>query len=143
MASIDQQTELQMSRKVICSQRKVEICDIKKCDLYQSQSVFMGSNNLGCPQEDMMELKKLLIVAVRGSVKEVIIHKLNVISAKINSLSEVPCKSRECEMNWIQVKNGRKKSVVNPQKLCHVPVTENRFEPTFMDGESYQTSFDR
>jgi hypothetical protein len=66
------------SEIVICAQCKGEINEIKQGDFFSKESNVKNNNDLQNLQEDMKKLRDLL-KAIRRSVKEVILHEINVI----------------------------------------------------------------
>lgn len=56
-----------------------EISEINQCDFLCKENVDRNNDDLFNLQEDMRELRNLLKTAVRRSVKEVIVHEINVI----------------------------------------------------------------
>jgi hypothetical protein len=70
----------------------------------------------------------LLKTAVRKPVNEVILHEINVILAKIGSLSEVSTRNTESDLCWTEVTNKRIKLYAKQNKQFQIPVINNLYE---------------
>jgi hypothetical protein len=112
---------------VTCSQRKVKISEINQCDFLCKESVDRNNNDLFNVQEDMKELRNLLKTATR-SVKEVILHEINVILVKIASRTEVSTRNTENDLCSTEVTNRRTKLYAKQNKQFQIPVINNRYE---------------
>jgi hypothetical protein len=127
MASGDKRNALLGSEIVTCSQCKGELSEIKQCDSLCKESVGRNNNDLFNLQEDMRELRNLLETAVRRSVKEVILHEINVILGKIDSLTEDCMRKMESDLCWTEVTNRRIKLHAKQNKQFQIPVINNQY----------------
>jgi hypothetical protein len=115
-----------------------EISEIYQCDFLCKENVDRNNDDLFNLQEDMRELRNLLKTAVRRSVKEVIVHEINVILVKIASLTFVSMRNTENNLCWAEVTNKRSKSYAKQNKQFQIPVINHRYELLAPKKEGYE-----
>jgi hypothetical protein len=112
---------------VICSQCKGNLKEIKHGDCLSKERDGGNKDDLQNLQEDMKEFKDLLKTAICRSVKEVILHKINVILEKINILTEVCKRKMENNWWWTEVMRRSVNLFANENKHTQIPVINNRY----------------
>ena len=86
------------------------------------------SHELENLHEDMLELNKILNVAIRCSVKDVILAEINLISAKIDSLHVHTETNPNKEPLWTEVVKGKKKTSPTQHRAPYnITVIVNRY----------------
>jgi hypothetical protein len=113
------------SEIVICAQCKGEINEIKQGDLFSKESNVKNNNDLQNLQQDMKELRDLLKTAIRRSLKEVILHEINVILRKINCPTEVCKRKMESDLCGTEVMKRSTNLFANQYKQNQIPVINN------------------
>jgi hypothetical protein len=94
---------------------KDEVNVILNGDKAQKQEEFPVNNELLDLCKDMLEFKNLLRSATRSSVKEVIKHEIDVISAKVASLNDDSSRNNEDNNCWREVRRKNRGSAIMKQ----------------------------
>jgi hypothetical protein len=125
MASSNEHNARLGSEIVISAQCKGEINEIKQGDSFSKESNVKNNNELQNLQEDMKEVRDLFKISIRGSVKEVILHEINLILCKINCLTEVCKRKMESDWCWTEVMKRSTNLFANQYKQNQIPVINN------------------
>jgi len=87
-----------------------------------------ASHELENLHEDMLELNKILNMAIRCSVKDAILAEINLISAKIDSLHVSTATNPNKEPLWTEVVKGKKTTLPTQHRAPYnIPVIVNRY----------------